>query len=75
MYVHVNCVGRYAWCIYLWMYIFMSVCMQISTCVYMYVCMCVCICHGVNINTVGMSIFLLPMEFYILAGKPSLLHF
>ena len=40
------------------------------------------ICHGdmtgkrggenvaeVNINTVGMSIFLLPMEFYILVGK------
>ena len=23
----------------------------------------------VNINTVGMSIFLLPMEFYVLAGK------
>ena len=39
------------------------------------------ICHGdmkgkrgenvmeVNINTMGMSIFLLPMEFYVLAGK------
>ena len=24
---------------------------------------------GVNINTAGMSIFLLPMEFYILVGK------
>ena len=39
------------------------------------------ICHGdmtgkrgenvteVNIDTIGMSIFLLPMEFYVLAGK------
>ena len=31
---------------------------------------------GVNINTVGMSIFLLPMEFLHFGGKiPSLLHF
>ena len=44
----------------------MWTCINLHACIY--VCSYGCV-MGVNINTTGISIFLLPMEFYILAGK------